>query len=407
MSTKLLENYAEVAIRIGVNLQKGQRLVVQAPVEAASFVRLLAERAYAHGARDVMVDWSDDELTRLRYQWASDEALQDYPKWKAQGFTDLAKEGAAFLTVAAPNPDLLRGIGADKVAAASKAAALALAEYARMRQNGDFNWCILAVPTTGWATSVFPGLDAEQAIDRLWDYIFKATRSDLPDPISAWKRHIGALTDVLSRLNQKQYRKLYYKAKGTDLVVELPEGHQWVGGGMRNPLGVFFTPNLPTEEVFTAPAKYGVHGVVRSTRPLNYRGHRIEDFVLTFKDGAIVDAKAARGYETLQQLLETDAGSRYLGEVALVPEDSPIAKLNVTFNNTLYDENASCHLAIGSAYPICISGGATMSKEELEKHQLNTSLVHVDFMMGAPDLDIDGETADGVREPIFRRGNWA
>ncbi len=401
-----LAKYAELGVKVGVNIQPGQTLVVNAPISSAKFVRLISKKAYEVGAKNVHVEWNDDEITRIKYDHAPEEAFKEFPIWKAKGFEELAEAGAAFLSVVSTNPDLLEGVDINKIATANKTAGLAMKKFRNYTMTDQVSWSILAIPSEAWAAKVFPNKDGSEQVDLLWEAIFKATRVDLEDPIQAWKEHDTNLQERVKYLNEKRYKKLYYKAPGTDLTIELPEGHIWIGGGGENKDGVYFFANMPTEEVFTLPLKEGVTGTVSSTKPLNYQGSLIENFKLTFAKGKIVDFSAAKGYENLKHLVETDEGSHYLGEVALVPHNSPISDTDIIFFNTLFDENASCHLAIGSAYTPCLEGGAAMSEEELKQKGANTSLTHVDFMVGSAKLDIDGELADGTLEPIFRNGNW-
>ena len=401
------ERYAELAVKIGVNVQPMQTLVITAPISTAPFVRKVAKKAYEAGAKHVIMEWSDDELTRLKFDLAPDEAFTEYPLWKAKGLEDMAENGAAFLYVTASNPDLLKGVKLERISASNKAAGQALNAFRNYTMSDKVSWCVLAVPSPQWAAMVFPNLPLEEQEAALWDAIFRATRADMNDPVQAWHDHHAALNSKVDLLNAKQYRYLHYTAPGTELTIELPPKHIWIGGGGHNEKGVFFMANMPTEEVFTAPLKTGVNGKVTSTKPLSYHGNLIENFTLTFKDGRIVEATAEKGEASLKQLIETDEGSHYLGEVALVPHLSPISQSNIIFYNTLFDENASNHLAIGNAYCVNIENGAKMTKEELEQYGINTSMTHVDFMIGSAEMDIDGETADGNREPIFRKGNWA
>lgn len=404
--TELLK-YAQLAVKVGVNIQKGQLLVINAPIIAKELVYKITEVAFQEGARNVHVEWSDDQFTKIKYANAPDEAFTEYPLWKAKGYEEMVEDGAAFLTILAPDPELLKDVDPKKVATAQKTAGKAMAKFREYIQSDKVSWSIIAYPTKEWAVKVFPNERETKQMQKLWNAIMSATRIDRDDPIAAWQQHQANLQQKVDYLNTKKYSKLHFKAPGTNLTIELPDKHLWVGGGGKNERGITFIPNMPTEEVFTTPKKDGVNGTVTSTKPLNYGGTVIDNFSFTFEKGKIVNFTADKGYETLKQLIETDEGSGYLGEVALVPHSSPISQTNYIFYNTLFDENASCHVAIGSAYAFCLEGGKTMSKEELEKHGANTSITHVDFMIGSDKLDIDGETADGTREPIFRQGNWA
>jgi len=404
---QLIERYADLAVRVGVNLQRGQTLVVTAPVHAAPFVRQVVRKAYEAGAHDVHIDWKDGELTRIRYELAPEAALQEFPRWKAEGMEKLAEQGAAFLHIDSANPELLKGIKSERIAMANKAAGQALKKVRNYTMSNQVCWSVVAVPSPEWAARVFPELPEHERETALWQAILTATRCDQEDPVQAWQEHDRTLTAKAEYLNARRYRFLHYTGPGTSLTIELPANHLWLGGSDISQNGTIFMANMPTEEVFTAPLKTGVNGVVRSSRPLSHSGNLIEHFSLTFEQGRIIDFQAEQGYEALKRIIETDEGSRYLGEVALVPHQSPISQSNLTFFNTLFDENASCHLAIGNAYSICLKGGGNMDDAEMERHGLNTSLSHVDFMIGSGELDIDGERADGTREPVFRKGNWA
>ncbi|MEJ8548627.1 aminopeptidase [Brevibacillus borstelensis] len=403
----MLDRYASLAVKVGVNVQPGQTLVITASLSSTDLVRKIARKAYETGAKDVHMEWRDDELTRMKYDLAPDEAFHEYPLWKAKGLETMAEEGAAFLTIIDSDPNLLKGVRPERLAAAKKSAGQELYKYRGYMMSDQVSWSVIAAPSPAWATMVFPELPEEERIPALWQAIFRATRVDQDDPVQAWRAHQEQLNQKVEYLNQKQYHALHYKAPGTDLTIELPPSHIWIGGGGVNAKGIRFMANMPTEEVFTAPKKTGVSGVVRSTKPLSYNGNLIENFSLTFEKGRIVDFSAENGYEVLKQLIEMDEGSHYLGEVALVPHQSPISQSNMIFFETLFDENASNHLAIGNAYPVCIEGGTSLTPEELDKRGINTSLTHVDFMIGSGEMDIDGITADGTREPVFRSGNWA
>jgi len=401
-----LEKYAELAVKTGVNIQKDQTLVINAPILSYKLVRRIAEKAYEAGAKNVHVEWNDDELGHLKFKLAPDDALAEYPMWKASGMEELAAGGAAFLTVYAPNPDLLKDISPSRIATANKAQAIALQKYRSYLMADKAAWSIVAVPTEEWAKKMYPSLSSEEAMQELWKVIFEVTRVSLADPIQAWKEHIALLAATSAYLNAKQYKLLSYEAPGTKLTIELTENHIWHGGSSLTDKGVQFSPNMPTEEVFSMPHKNGANGVVRSTKPLNYGGTLINGFALTFKDGVVVDFTADEGYDTLKHLLDTDEGARRLGEVALVPHQSPISNTNLVFYNTLFDENASSHVALGKAYPINIQAGSNMTEEEFALHGVNTSLVHVDFMIGSAEMNIDGVTKDGKAEPLMRNGNW-
>jgi aminopeptidase len=402
-----LEKYAELAVKVGVNIQPGQTLVVRTPLNAAEYVRAVAKKAYEAGAKNVHVEWNDEELTKTKYELAPDEAFHEFPEWVAKGYEEMAENGAAFLSITGSNPDLLKDADPERVSNANKASGKAMEGFRSYIMSDKISWSIVAVPSLGWAKKVFPEDSEEKAVEKLWEAIFVATRINQADPVSAWQEHLSLLDDKMNALNEKHYHALHYTSEGTDLVIELPETHLWVSGGSVNKDGVQFVANMPTEEVFTSAKKTGVNGTVSSTKPLNYGGTLINNFSLTFKDGKVIDFKAEEGYETLKRLLDTDEGARFIGEVALVPHKSPISDTNILFYNTLFDENASNHLAIGSAYAFCIEGGKDMNKEELEQNGLNTSLTHVDFMIGSADMNIDGVYEDGKREPIFHDGNWA
>ncbi|WP_338451199.1 aminopeptidase [Niallia oryzisoli] len=402
-----LEKYAELVVKVGVNIQKGQTLVVNATLDSREFVRLVVKKAYETGAKEVIVNWSDDVISRLKYDMAPDEAFLEYPEWRAKEQTALAESGAAFMSILSSSPALLKGVNPQRIANYQKAAGTALQQYRKYVQSDKISWTVIAAPSQGWADMVFPNDPAETRVEKLWDAIFATVRVDAEDPIAAWKHHDETLHTKVDYLNAKKYKKLHYTAPGTDLTIELPEKHIWCGAGSINEKGFEFMANMPTEEVFTVPVKTGVNGTVSSTKPLSYGGNIIDEFTLTFENGKIIDVKAKQGEDILKQLVATDEGSHYLGEVALVPYHSPISESNILFFNTLFDENASNHLAIGSAYAFCIEGGKTMSQEELAENGLNHSITHVDFMIGSEQMDIDGITADGKGEPVFRNGNWA
>jgi aminopeptidase len=402
-----LDRYAELVVKVGVNIQKRQTLVIKTTLDSVGLVRLIVKKAYEAGAGDVVVDWRDDVVDMTRFEMADEEVFKTFSYWYAKEKEELAEKGAAFIYIDSSSPDLLEGIQVERISNFNKAKGKALYPYSRYVQTDKISWTMIACPSADWAAKVFPDAPKEKQVELLRDVIFRATRSNLENPVKAWKEHVENLQEKTTYLNEKRYKMLVYEAPGTELTVELPKGHVWIGASNINQEGIEFISNIPVEEVYTAPLKTGVNGYVTSTMPLSYGGNIINDFTLTFENGRIVSVKAKKGEEILKNLIATDEGSSYLGEVALVPFNSPISRSNVLFFNTLFDENASNHLAIGSPYPICLEGGKTMISEELVKNVFNESITHVDFMIGSAEMDIDGITADGTREAIFRKGNWA
>ncbi|RKN62083.1 aminopeptidase [Paenibacillus ginsengarvi] len=402
-----LENYAELIVKIGANVQKGQTLMVQASLDSAELTRCVVKKAYEAGAYSVKVRWSDDDTSRIAYDLAPEESFLEEPKWTAGEKIELAEKGAAFVTITSADPDLLKGVSQQKMLHANKTTRQALAPYSALARAFKISWNLATTPSKAWAAKVFPDVPEEEQVQRLWDAIFQMVRADQPDPLALWDEHIRQLKRRAFYLNEKQYQKLHYVGPGTDLTIELPKNHIWLGGSKQNEQGTWFVPNLPTEEVYTAPMRTGVNGTVASTKPLSYSGNIIDGFTFTFENGRVVDVTAAQGEETLRGLIDTDEGARYLGEVALVPHHSPISDSNILFYKTLFDENASCHLAVGSAYTACIEGGVGMTPEQIQEQGLNVSMAHTDFMVGSGELDIYGITADGTKEPVFLKGNWA
>ncbi|NGZ74631.1 aminopeptidase [Saccharibacillus alkalitolerans] len=402
-----LNKYAELAVKVGVNVQPGQILMIDAGVESLEYVRLVVKHAYAAGAKLVKVNLSDEAITRMRYDLAPDDSFEIAPKWTAAEREELAENGGAMLAVVSNNPDLLKGVDSSRISAMQKVSGEAFSKYREYAQSNKLAWSIVAVPSAAWAAKVFPDLPENEQVPAMWEAIFKAVRVDLPDPVAAWQQHIDTLNAKAAYLNEKKYKALHYTAPGTDLTIELPKTHLWVAADSESERGTAFVANMPTEEVFTAALKTGVSGTVSSTKPLSYGGTIIDNFTLTFEKGRIVDVKAEQGEDTLKRLVEMDEGSHYIGEVALVPHKSPISESGILYYNTLFDENASNHLAIGSAYAFNIEGGTTMSREELAEAGINQSLAHVDFMIGSADMNIDGIAEDGTAEPVFRGGSWA
>lgn len=408
MNKVMLEKYADLIVKTGINLQKGQILVISSPVDCAYFTREIAEIAFKEGAKDVVINWRDDLFSRIRFLRAPEEVFEEFPEWRKEFYVSYARQGAAFLTIEDDDPEVMKDVNPERIIKNIKTTQTAVKEYRDRLMSNKNPWCIAAIPSAAWAKMVFPGLSEAEAVEKLWEEIFKTVKADKEDPVAAWEEHKSRLKGSLDFLNTNSFKQLHYKnSLGTDLKIELPDGHIWLGGSDFTPENIEFIANMPTEEVFTLPSKLGVNGKVVSAKPLSYNGNIIDNFTITFKDGRIVDYTAEKGYDTLKSIIETDEGSHYLGEVALVPYDSPISKSDILFYNTLFDENASCHLAIGKAYPKCIEGSENMTKEQLEKAGVNDSLMHVDFMIGSHDLEITGITAEGKEVPVFRNGNFA
>lgn len=404
---KNLEKYAELVVKVALNIQKGQKLHINSSIENADFVRLITKMAYEEGAKKVQTELYDPLIQRITYEMAPEEGLADFPDWNVKMFDELIDEGGALLNVYALDPDLLKGVDANRIAISRKAAGKKLGRFQEAQSNGAISWCIASVPSEKWAAKIFPDLSPEKQMEALWEQIFYTTRVDLDDPVAAWEQHIRTLEEKAEFLNQKAFKSLHYKAPGTDLTIDLADDHLWMAAGFTSNQGIRFIPNVPTEEVFTMPHKDGINGTVSSTKPLNYGGNLIENFSLTFENGKVVDFQAENGYDTLKNILDTDEGARSLGEVALVPHDSPISNSGLIFYNTLFDENASCHIALGKALLLNLKDSKNLSKEEMAAKGFNESITHVDFMIGSADLNIDGETRDGELVPVFRNGNWA
>ncbi len=403
----LLDSYARLAVRTGLNLQKGQQLVITAPLDAVPLVRRITEHAYRAGANLVTTVYADDETTLARYRFAPEDSFDAAPGWLFNGMAEAFRGGAARLAIAGENPALLAGQDPAKLARANKARSMAYRPALELITGFAINWCVIAAATPAWAKSVFPGLPEEQAVAQLWQAIFACTKVDQPDPIAAWEQHNADLRRRTDFLNDRRYRALKYKGPGTDLMLGLADEHLWKGGGGKALNGVFCNANIPTEEVFTAPHKDMVDGTVCSSKPLSYQGSLIEGIRVRFHRGRIVEMTAEKGQDAFRNLIDTDEGAARLGEVALVPHSSPISKSGIIFNNTLFDENAASHIAVGQSYTENIRDGARRSKEELSALGANASLVHVDWMIGSGELDVDGIRADGSAEALMRKGEWA
>lgn len=401
-----LNKYAQLVVEVGSNVQEGDTVSIAAPVESAEFARMLAENSYKAGAHEVIINWRDDVITRLAYENQPVEVLEDIAQYAYDRAEYYAKKGQKSISISAADPELLKGIDSQKIQRASKAMSEKFRPLRKYTMNDINSWTVISVPTQKWAEKVFP--NSENPVEDLWEAIFKTVRVDKENPIKEWEDHLNTLTKKSDWLNEMNFEFLRYKSSnGTDLEIRLPEGHIWTAASSLNSKGESFVPNMPTEEVFTLPHKDGVNGVVHSAKPLVYAGNVIDEFWLKFEDGAVVDFDAKKGKETLQSLFDKDERARRLGEVALVPFNSPISNSNILFFNTLFDENASCHLALGKAYPTTIKNGENMTDEELAEHGVNDSYAHEDFMVGTEDLDIIGVKHDGNEVQVFKNGNWA
>ncbi|HEU3272861.1 TPA: aminopeptidase [Streptococcus pneumoniae] len=398
-----LEKYAKLLVANGINVQPGHTLALSIDVEQRELAHLIVKEAYALGAHEVIVQWTDDVINREKFLHAPMERLDNVPEYKIAEMNYLLENKASRLGVRSSDPGALNGVDADKLSASAKAMGLAMKPMRIATQSNKVSWTVAAAAGLEWAKKVFPNAASdEEAVDFLWDQIFKTCRVYEADPVKAWEEHAAILKSKADMLNKEQFSALHYTAPGTDLTLGLPKNHVWESAGAVNAQGEGFLPNMPTEEVFTAPDFRRADGYVTSTKPLSYNGNIIEGIKVTFKDGQIVDITAEKGDQVMKDLVFENAGAR-----ALVPDPSPISQSGITFFNTLFDENASNHLAIGAAYATSVVDGAEMSEEELEAAGLNRSDVHVDFMIGSNQMDIDGIREDGTRVPLFRNGNWA
>ena len=405
-----LKQYAELLVRVGMNVQPQQPVFIRSSVEALELTHLIVEEAYKAGAEDVRVSYTDPKLKRLKYENESVEHFekQELKQYDIEERLDYVNRGAANLALIAEDPELLNGIDAQKLKAYQTVYSKGFKPYMEASQKNQFPWVVAAFPTRDWARRVYPELDVESAYIKFIDEVFDIVRVDGQNPIENWEKHITDLSVHAKRLQEKNYQALHYISEGTDLIVGLPKGHIWEDAtSYVNGDGQPFIANIPTEEVFTAPDRNNVNGYVTNKLPLNLNGNIIDGFTLTFKDGVIIDVKAEKGEKLLKDLIATDEGACRLGEVALVPDDSPISNRRTIFYNTLFDENASCHLAIGSAYSFNIKGGTEMTTEEKIANGLNDSNIHEDFMIGSPDLTIYGILQDETKELVFKNGNWA
>ncbi len=409
---ELLQKYAEAIVKVGLNLRKGQRLIITnatargVPPAGRELVHEVTKAAYKAGARYVDVIWGDEEMLRIRLQDAPLDTFNEYSTWHVNGLMNMFEKGDALLSIYANDPDVYAGLDSEKIGAMQRSHLENYSPVNALVSRNAINWCVVASGAPAWAKKIFPDLPESEALDKLWTAIFETTRATQPDTIAAWQDHIKALRKRADYMQAKKYSALHYKSQNTDFTVGLPRGHKWISAQSLAENGVVFTANMPTEEIFTLPDCHRAEGTVSATFPLSYGGALIEDFSVTFENGRIVKVHAKKNEAILQKLVDTDEGSQRLGEVALVPASSPIAQRGHLFYNTLFDENASCHLAIGRAYHFTLTGGEELTDEEFIAAGGNVSLNHVDFMVGSPQMDIDGITEDGLREPVMRQGEW-
>ncbi|MGA2534512.1 MAG: aminopeptidase [Terracidiphilus sp.] len=401
-----LDLLAAVAVRVGLGLRAGQELLMTASLDAVPLARRITEHAYRAGASLVTTLYTDDEAALMRYRFAADASFDHAAKWLYDGMGAAFKSGSARLAITGGNPALLSNQDPAKVGRANRAVSQTYRPALELITRHEINWTIVASATPAWAAAMFPEDEPQVALDKLWEAIFRTTRIDREDPVAAWKTHDADLQSRAARLNERRYAALHYRGPGTDFHLGLADGHLWLGGGTTAANGVYCIPNMPTEEVFTTPHKDRADGTITATKPLSHQGTMIEGIQVRFEKGRIVEAHASRGQEVLERLIDTDDGARRLGEVALVPHSSPIASSGMLFLNTLFDENAASHIALGQSYTSCLRDGDTLTPEQLAARGANDSLIHVDWMIGSGQLDVDGVTAAGGAEPLMRRGEW-
>ncbi len=402
-----LDRLAEAAVHVGLGLQPGQELVMTASLDSLALARRITEHAYRAGASLVTTLFSDEDAALMRYRYAPDAGFDHAAHWLYEGMAAAFRSGAARLAIAGANPALLSNEDPEKVGRANRAVSHAYRPALELITRHEINWTIVASATPAWAMAVFPNDNLDVALSKLWEAIFATTRLNTADLVSAWRAHDVQLQKRAAYMNEKRYFALHYRGPGTDFRLGLAEDHQWLGGGTTAGNGVYCIPNMPTEEIFSAPHKERADGIVTATKPRSHQGTMIEGIQVRFEGGRIVEARATRGQEVLERLIDTDDGARRLGEVALVPHSSPIAQSGIVFLNTLFDENAASHIALGQSYASCLRNGDKLSPEELSARGANDSLIHVDWMIGSAELDIDGITPAGAAEPLMRGGEWA
>lgn len=401
-----LDKYAELAVKVGINLKEKEGLIITGNTDTLPLAQAIMREAYKSGAKDVEFQLRDDEMSLIRYKYGNDYVFEHFPQWKVDSLESMYKDNYHHIFIIASDPELLKDIDGDIIAKSQKSSSQAMASVMRYRMTGVTKWNIIAMPSAPWAKSVFPDLDEDSAIEKLWENIFAATRVDQDDPIKAWEIHDKNLKKYRNFLNEKKFEKLILKGPGTDLEVYLADDHYWMGGAKVSQGGDSYVANIPTEEVFTTPHRLKVNGTLKATKALSVNGKLVDNFGFKFKDGKVVEFYAEKGYEVLEKLMENDEGAKYLGEVALVQDDSPISNTGILFNETLFDENASVHFALGRAYAYAMIDGSNMTQEELTAKGANFSLIHEDFMVGGPELNITAYEKDGTQVELFKDGNW-
>lgn len=403
----MIKKYAELILKQGVNLQRQQDLVITASIENYQLVREITKQAYQLGANDVIVHYTDEEITKLRYENCEIKHFETVPLYMKELRNEYALKHAAVISITSSNPDMMKDIDPKKITTWNKAMHEACRVFYDHLDGMIDRWCIVGAPSIGWANKVFPDMNDQEAVDALWRAIYHVTRCDQDDPIEAWNQHRHSFESRVQKLNDYKISQIHISNRlGTDITLALPEDYLFAGGGSYTTDGLYSFPNMPTEEIFTSPHRSGINGIVCSSMPLNYNGHTVDEFSITFEDGRVIDYQAKKGYDVLKSIIETDEGSHYLGELALVPYHSPIQDMGILFYNTLFDENASCHLALGRGFSECIKDGVHMSKKELLEHGVNDSMTHVDFMFGTDDLNITALLKDGQEIDIFKDGDF-
>jgi len=408
MKDNVLREYAQLTVKMGANVQSDQLVVVNCSTENAFFARLVVEEAYLAGAKSVLMNWSDQDITKMNYTHQTIEVLEDIPDYRVAQYDYYVEKGACLINIIGDTPGFMADVDSEKMQKAAMASNIKLMNFRNYMMGNKGQWTIVGIPTIGWAKKVFPTLSDEEALEKLWQAVLSSVRVNGDgSAITKWEEHNKQLSRYTKLLNEFDFDSLHFSNSiGTDLTIGLADQHAWAGGCEKTTTGVQFNPNLPTEECFSMPSKFKVNGKVVATMPLNHQGKLIDGFELVFKDGKVVESHAKEHGDFLEKVLNTDEGSRYLGEVALISYDSPIQQGGVLFLNTLYDENASCHLALGNAYPMNIKGGTSMEQDELEKYGYNKSLIHIDFMFGSRDMSIIGTKKDGTKITVFENGNF-